>query len=203
LHKNIKIFFNYFLVPVLFIWLGFNLYNQIIQQTDKAASWLKVQHAFIGVHSWKIYLAILLMFANWGVEAFKWKLLMQPLQKITFAKAFKAIFAGTSFAANTPNRVGEYFGRMIYMEEGKRLQSIPLTVTGSFSQLIITLIAGFIGLFFYIQLSTSIPNPDISSFWLKIMLLGCVFVTIICLFIYFKLNWLVAGLTRIPFIRKG
>jgi hypothetical protein len=184
------------------VWLGVNLYNQIIHQTDKAASWQRVQAAFTGVNSWKTYLVVLLMFANWGVEALKWQWLIRPLQSISFANAFKAVFAGTSFAANTPNRVGEYFGRMIYIEEGKRLQSIPLTVTGSFSQLIVTLVAGSIGLCFYIQLSASIPNPSISIFWLQIFLIGSIFVALVCLLIYFKLSWLIAGLTRIPFIQK-
>jgi hypothetical protein len=202
MNKHLKIFFNYFLIPILLIWLGVNLYSQMQHQSDKTESWEKIKNAFTGTDSWKIYLATILLFVNWGMEAWKWKLLMKPLQKLNFLTACKAIFAGTSFAANTPNRIGEYFGRMIYIEEGKRLQSIPLTVTGSFSQLIITLFTGCIGLLYYIQKNSSLFHPSISSFWLKIFGIGCSFVTIVCLLIYFELSWLVTGLTRIPFIRK-
>lgn len=200
--KNIKKFVNYFLVPILLIWLGVNLYNQITNQANKAEAWQNIKQAFIGTKSWEIYTASVLMFLNWGIEAFKWQLLINPLQKINFSTAFKAVFAGTSFAVNTPNRVGEYFGRMIYIEEGKRLQSVPLTIAGSFSQVIITLVVGTIGLFFYIQLNENTANASISSFWLKIFTIGCAFVSIICLLIYFKLNWLISGLTKIPFLSK-
>jgi hypothetical protein len=200
--KNIKIFVNYFLVPILLIWLGVNLYNQITNQANKAEAWQNIKQAFVGVKSWEIYAASALMLLNWGIEALKWQLLIKPLQKINFTTAFKAVFAGTSFAVNTPNRVGEYFGRMIYVEEGKRLQSVPLTIAGSFSQLIITLVVGTIGLFFYIQLNENAASASISSFWLKIFTIGCAFVSVVCLLIYFKMSWLISGITKIPFLNK-
>jgi Lysylphosphatidylglycerol synthase TM region len=187
---------------VLFIWLGFNLYNEITHQENKAKAWQDIKNAFIGEKSWEIYLASILMLANWGIEAFKWQLLISPLQKVSFQTAFKAIFAGTSFAANTPNRVGEYFGRMIYIEEGKRLQSVALTVAGSFSQVLVTLICGTIGLFFYSNISARVDTPTISSFWLNIAGIGALLVSIICTMLYFKMSWLVAALTKIPFIGR-
>ncbi len=202
MNKNIKLFFNYFLVPVLFIWLTFNLYSEINHQKDKVDAWQQIKDAFTGSAAWQIYLAVALMFVNWGIEALKWQWLIKPLQHISFITAYKAIFAGTSFAANTPNRVGEYFGRMIYIEEGKRLQSIPLTVAGSFSQLIVTLLAGGIGLFFYTDIIANTDNPTISPFWLKIILSGTVAVAVLCVLIYFKLGWLTAVLIKIPFLQK-
>ncbi len=202
LNKNVKIFFNYFLIPILLIWLGVNLYNKITHQQNNVESWKNIKTVFTGSISWQIFVVILLMFINWAIEAFKWQLLMSPLQKVSFSTAYKAIFAGTSFAANTPNRVGEYFGRMIYIDEGKRLQSVPLTISGSFSQLIITLIAGSIGLFFYKNFNATSTNSSISGVWLNVFFTGSTFVSIICLLMYFKLTWITKGITRIPFIQK-
>ncbi len=142
------------------------------------------------------------MLANWSIEAAKWRLLMQPLQRLSFLTAFKAVFAGTSFAANTPNRVGEYFGRMIYLEEGKRLQSIPLTVTGSYSQLIITLLMGSIGLVFYIQLAQYSMLTTISLFWLKLFLIGAISVTCFALLVYYKLSFIVNIISKLPWLHK-
>jgi hypothetical protein len=98
--------------------------------------------------------------------------------------------------------VGEYFGRMIYIDEGKRLQSVPLTISGSFSQLIVTLVAGSIGLFFYKDLSSTSTNSSISNVWLNVFFTGSAFVSIVSLLLYFKLSWISKGLTRIPFIQK-
>jgi hypothetical protein len=46
----------------------------------------------------------------------------------------------------TPNRVGEYVGRMLYMPEGSRLKSISVTLVGSLSQLLVTFLSGIAGL---------------------------------------------------------
>ncbi len=201
--KQLKILFNYFLVPALMLWLCINIYNQITKQQNNAANWVQIKHAFYGPQTWKIILAVLLMFVNWAIEALKWQKLIMPLQKMTFWNAYKATFAGTSFAANTPNRMGEYFGRMIYIEEGKRLQSIPLTVTGSFSQLLVTLSFGSIGLLFFTSLVQSAVLPfSINSFWLKIFLIGTAAATVCCYFIYFKLSFITKALSYIPFLKK-
>jgi hypothetical protein len=203
LPKQLKIFFNYFLVPALMIWLCFNIYTEIIKQQNNTASWAQIKKAFYGPQTWKIIVAVLLMFVNWAIEALKWQNLIQPLQKMSFWNAYKATFAGASFAANTPNRMGEYFGRMIYIDEGKRLQSIPLTVTGSFSQLLITLSFGCIGLsFFTLIVQQSIVAFSVNGFWLKIFLTGSIVVTILGYFVYFKLNWIAKAFRYIPFIKK-
>ena len=48
-------------------------------------------------------------------------------------------FSGVSFSVTTPNRSGEYLGRVLYMDEGNRLRVISLTILGSISQLIVTI----------------------------------------------------------------
>ena len=61
----------------------------------------------------KFCLVIILMFVNWGLEAKKWQLLVKSIQKISFLRAFRAIFSGQAFALNTVNGVGEYVGRIV------------------------------------------------------------------------------------------
>ncbi|MFX6258723.1 hypothetical protein ABTF80_21960, partial [Acinetobacter baumannii] len=68
------------------------------------------------------------------------------IQPVSFGKAYKAIFAGQAFAFNTVNSVGEFLGRMFYLDDGNRLRSISLTMVGSLSQLIVTFIMGIAGL---------------------------------------------------------
>ena len=190
------------LIPIVLVLFVGNLISQINHQQSKADSWQKIVDVFTNGVNWQIVVVVALMFVNWAIEALKWKNLIKPLQSLTYLQAYKAVLAGTSFAANTPNRVGEYVGRMVYIQEGKRLQSIPLTVTGSFSQLLITLIAGCIGLAFYIPIVANMLQPPINTFWLKTLLIGSLFVTIIALLIYFKISWLVSGFARIPILHK-
>lgn len=199
--RKLKIFFNYFLAPILLIWLCINIYNEIVNQKNNAESWAQVKQAFYGNKSWMIVLAIMFTIANWSLEAIKWKILIKPLQQISFTTAIKATLAGSSFAANTPNRVGEYFGRMIYLEEGKRLKSIALTVIGSFSQIIVTLVLGCVAIYFYKKYNVNISLLA-NGLWLNIILLGSIAVTVVFVIMYFNIHLISKILARLPFIKK-
>lgn len=146
-------------------------------------------------------LAIVLMFVNWGLEAKKWQLLVKHLQPITFLKAFYAVLSGVAFAINTPNRIGEYGGRVLYIKDGSRVKAVSLAILGSISQLIITLAAGLIGLLYLNNLnifSTTGSAQPLSSLWLHIILYGVLIVTLLTVLFYFRLSWLVKWLEKIP-----
>jgi uncharacterized membrane protein YbhN (UPF0104 family) len=146
LNKNIKIFINYFLGPLLFAWLIFSIYNQIKNQPNIEASWLHIKDSFKSYKILYLFVAVTLVLFNWGIEAKKWQLSVKPVYPVSFKQSFKAILAGVSFSVTTPNRVGEYLGRMLYVPDGSRLKTIAVTLVGSLSQLLITLICGIIGL---------------------------------------------------------
>jgi hypothetical protein len=148
LGKNIKIFINYFLGPLLFAWLAWSIYRQIMNQPQLEASWLRIRESFSSSNIIYLALAILLIPVNWGLEALKWKFSLRYVHKIPFYAAFKAVLSGVSFSVTMPNRVGEYLGRMMYLPEGSRLKTISITLVGSWAQLLITLMTGVIGFIF-------------------------------------------------------
>src|SRR5690242_551562 len=147
LNRNIKIFINYFLGPLLFIWLSWSIYQQVKHQPDIEKTWQHIRESMSGKRILLVVAVILLMIVNWGIEALKWKISVRSIQKVSWLKSLQAVFSGVSFSVSTPNRIGEYLGRVLYMDEGNRLRTISATIVGSLSQLIITLIAGCIGLF--------------------------------------------------------
>ena len=145
---------------------------------------------------WNLVAVIVLMFVNWSVEAIKWKISIRQVQQVSFAKAFKAVLSGVSFSVSTPNRVGEYLGRVMYMDEGNRLKTISITIVGSISQLIITLLMGGIGL--VILRSTIEEGHLISSIWIKVILYGVLLALAVLTVFYFKLSWLTKWVDRLP-----
>src|SRR6266498_1083351 len=174
LNKNIKIFLNYFLGPLLFIWLSVSIYNQVKHQPDLEISWIKIKQSIQSREIWNLVLVIILMLMNWSMEAMKWKISIQRIQPVSFLKSFRAVLSGISFSVNTPNRIGEYLGRVLYMEEGNRLRAVSLTIVCSMSQLIITLFAGLIGLFFIrekIEKGEVMTGFD-SGLWLQVLQYG-------------------------------
>jgi uncharacterized membrane protein YbhN (UPF0104 family) len=195
LNKNIKIFLNYFLGPLLFIWLSVSIYNQIRHQPDLDASWTKIKLSMQSSKIWNLVIVLFLMIVNWSIEAQKWKISIQSVQPVSFLKSFRAVLSGVSFSVNTPNRIGEYLGRVLYMEEGNRLRAVSLTIVSSMSQLIITLLAGLIGLLLIrkrIETGEMMRGFD-SSLWLQVLQYGVIIVLLILTLIYFRLS-LFAGL---------
>jgi hypothetical protein len=154
------------------------------------------------------------MFVNWGIEARKWQVLVRSLQDISFIKAFKAVFSGQSLAVNTPNRVGEYVGRVVYLEEGNRLRGIALTIVGSLSQTIITLVAGLAGMFMMKDTITGALKhilmevgflkrfPELPPVAYDVIFYSVLVGVIVMLIIYFELSYLTRLLERLPFVNK-
>ncbi|HRX94588.1 MAG TPA: lysylphosphatidylglycerol synthase domain-containing protein [Chitinophagaceae bacterium] len=198
--KNIKFFINYFLGPVLFVWLAWSVYRQIMAQPDLGKAWQHVRQSFNSPLIWNLVIVVLLMFVNWAIEAVKWKISVKEVQEVNFAKAFMAVLSGVSFAVSTPNRVGEYLGRVLYMKEGNRLKTISITITGSISQLIITLFIGCIGL--YVLRPAIIEQHLISSLWMQVIFYGVLATAIVLTVFYFRLSWLVKWIEKIPGSRR-
>jgi len=197
--KNIKIFLNYFLGPLLFIWLSASIYNQVRHQPNLGASWIKIKQSMESAKIWNLVIVIFLMLINWAIEAVKWKIAMHNIQRISFFKSFRAVLSGVSFSVNTPNRVGEYLGRVLYMEEGNRLRAVSLTIVCSISQLIVTLFVGLIGLFCIrrkIETGEMIRGFD-SSLWLQVLQYGVITVLVILTLLYFRLSLLARLVDRL------
>ena len=154
------------------------------------------------------------MLVNWGVEARKWQVLVRAIQPMGFLRSFRAVFTGQALAVNTPNRVGEYVGRVLYLDEGNRLRGISLTIVGGMSQLIITLLAGLVGMFFlegtvtgalrHILTESGFLNrfPYFPPMAYEIILYSVLAGTILVLIVYFELSWLTKLLERLPLVHR-
>src|SRR5437762_6135815 len=199
LNKNIKIFINYFVGPLLFIWLSVSIYDQVRHQADLQTSWTRIKQSVQSTEIWDLVMVVFLMLLNWSIEAMKWRLAIQEIQPLGFLKAFRAVLSGVSFSVNTPNRIGEYLGRVLYMEEGNRLRAVSLTIVCSISQLIVTLFVGLIGLFCIrrkIETGEMIRGFD-SSLWLQVLQYGVITVLVILTLLYFRLSLLARLVDRL------
>lgn len=91
-----------------------------------------------------------LMMLNWTLEAFKWRTLVQHMEKISVWKSLKAIFSGITIAIFTPNRVGEYGGRIFHLKKADRIDATLFTIVGSYAQLVVTLVTGIVATVFFL-----------------------------------------------------
>lgn len=199
MNKNIKIIINYLLGPLLFVILSWSLYRQIIKQPDLDLRWSQIKGCWADLRFWIIFG---LMFINWGIEAAKWKRLISPLEQFSFGKATKSVLAGCSITMLTPNRIGEYGGRIMYVAEENRLKAISLTILGSISQLTITMLMGTAGLLIF---KTFFWEADFLSalpwFLNDIILYLSLLVTVILFLVYFKVHFILLLVARVKFLK--
>lgn len=204
LSRNFKIFINYFLGPILFVWISISLYNQVLQQPDLPLAWQQIKQAFTGQQSWKLWMAVLLMPVNWGLETLKWYLLVNKFQQLSFSKAFESVLSGLSLAMNTPNRIGEYGGRVVYLPPSFRMKGVALAIVSSVGQLLVTLIFGWIAL---LILKTELYRVQLggthfSAILLQVFQYSVLFFIAVTGLFFFRMQLLARMLKWIPWLKE-
>jgi hypothetical protein len=200
LSRKLRIFLNYFLGPLLFVVIGLSIYRQVQGQKDATQHWATIRASLEGTQRWRLFAVMALMLFNWGIESLKWKLLLKHILNISYFRAFKSVISGVAFTMITPNRTGEFIGRVFYVPDGSRIRAAALTLVGSASQMIITLSAGGTGLFVlrnYLSKHTD-QLQGLSLYWLNGLLYGTGVCLCLALLFYFRISWLMKIIEKIP-----
>tara|TARA_B110000196_G_scaffold256854_1_gene227138 strand:+ start:946 stop:1923 length:978 start_codon:yes stop_codon:yes gene_type:complete len=150
-----------------------------------------------------IVLVILMMFLNWFLESLKWRFLISKIEKISIKCSIRAIFSGITVSAFTPNRVGEYAGRVFCLNRADRIQGVLITVIGSMAQLITTIVFGLIGI---LLLPNLMPEFDalLSEiiFAYPIMLFIIILLSILLVTLFLNASVFSVVLSKFNFLKK-
>lgn len=123
------------------------VYKQILEKHDLHQwldLWSKIQ---LQENVWYLLIInVILLFINILIESYKWKFLVSKLEVIKLNQAFTAVLSGMSVSMFLPNRVGDYLGRVFVLQKASHVKGILVTIIGSLAHIIVTFVAGFIGL---------------------------------------------------------
>ena len=144
-----------------------------------------------------ISLVSLLMFINWGLEAIKWKRLVSHVEKISMWTAIESVFCGLTWAVFTPNRIGEYGGRVFFLSPKRRIMGVVAMAVGNIGQMVLTNVFGAIALCFFLY---RFIDLDFRLFY-ALMALSVIFCLFFIIF-YFNIKWLNGILLSFRFTRK-
>jgi hypothetical protein len=189
LNKSTKITINYLLGAILSALLLWQVGRQLQQQYG--------EHGWRLLHTGKkIYLLFCLVLVplNLAVEAFKWQLLVAHAQKIRFSRALNSVLSGIAFSLVTPNRLGEYPGRLLFLRQQNTPRLVSVSVLGAFAQLIALFSFGLTGLLYY-----NLRFPGLTA---QVALCGTVLVVILLLFIYKKYDWWATRIEKIKWLAQ-
>jgi hypothetical protein len=201
-NKNIKILLNYVIGPLVFCLLAWSIYRQLIRQNNWRVSLAHAWQAICGAEGWKLGLTMALMLANWGLEARKWQIVIKRVQRLSFIQSCKAVFTGTTLAFFTPNRIGEYMGRILYLDEGTRVKAISLTIVCSMGQLLVTWWVGIAGILYLRAYGNTELLHTFAGLWLNMVLYFALAAAVVLTLFYFRLAGLVRWMEKIPRLKK-
>ncbi|MCW2118125.1 hypothetical protein [Flavobacterium sp. 7A] len=92
---------------------------------------------------------LLLSILNRYFEILKWKNLASYIRPISTLESTKQVLAALTAGVFTPNGVGEYAGKALYFDKSDTKQVIFLNLICNGIQMVLTVIFGFFGLFYF------------------------------------------------------
>ncbi|MDB5138625.1 MAG: hypothetical protein JWR12_541 [Mucilaginibacter sp.] len=140
---------------------------------------------------------VLLMIVNWVLESLKWRHLTRVLSPMSIWKAIESVFCGLTWAVFTPNRIGEYGGRVMFLPNRRRIHGVFAMAVGSFGQNVITNVLGSGAIVWFVYTYLHL------NAWLMagITVVALGFMALMLTF-YFNIKWMVSLLNRIKFLKK-
>lgn len=189
-----KILLNYILAPSLMVLLLGLIYRQIVQKGGFEAQWTDLKQHWRQGNQFLLFCVALLAPLNWMLEATKWKMLLHKIEPVPFRKALASTLTGIAFSIVTPNKIGDFAGRILYLHNKNKLRAAIATLISNLSQTIVTYAFGIAGLIYF-----NISHP---GSWQRITLIAALISAALLAFIYLRIDLLAGWAENRKWLRK-
>ena len=139
-------------------------------------------------------IAALLLPLNISLEVRKWQILAGTAMTCSFLQSLRSVLGGIAASLVTPNRIGEYPGRIMMMDGAVSTRLISVSVLGACAQMLSLMLAGLAGLGYYTAMH---PRPH----YFLVFAITAVFTAFIVL-LYFSFERWAPRIEHIPWLRR-
>jgi uncharacterized membrane protein YbhN (UPF0104 family) len=195
--KNISFILKVVIV-ILALWF---LYQKVFANEDLNEMYQWFLSTLSKQHSWPLLLVLVLMFVNWLLDAVKWKYLIKKEEPVSLWLSIKAVFLGITVSIFTPNRVGEFGGRVFCLEKANRIKAILITILGNMGQLLATIIFGTLALVYYLYTYSGFLEGE-ANYWFIILLFLAATMLFMLIALYLNASWFTSFFNKFKFLRK-
>ncbi len=197
MNKTQKTYLNIFIKVLIVALTSWFVYSKISHQQN-----LKQFNALIsefdGASIWLILsLVVVMMLANWFLEVVKWRHLSKKIEPLSWWTAIRSVFCGLTWAIFTPNRIGEYGGRVLLLHPENRASGAVAMGVGLFAQLVLTSVFGALSIAWFVQ--TFLPTPVFVK--LAVWMIASIYASAF-LVLYFNVQWIDALVGKVKFLTK-
>ena len=178
--------------------LAFGFIFQKLSNNENIANFKLLTNTISPSSVWIVLIALLLlMLLNWFLEALKWKYLLRSVEKISTWKAVESVFCGLTWAVFTPNRIGEFGGRVFFLSPRKRVIGVISMSVGAIGQMVVTNVFGSLALLWFVWSFMSL-NVIVNYALTFLVAIFCVFF----LLFYFNIQLIDNLLARVKSIKR-
>ncbi len=194
--KSKRLFSNFIKVAIVIFAFWF-IYTKLTSNSD-LEKFIVLINTLPKAEIWIVLSVVMfLMLINWGIEAVKWRRLIKPIEAISLWRSVESVFCGLTWAIFTPNRVGEYGGRVFFLSPKRRIVGIVAMAVGNIGQMVITNVFGAIALSIFIFRFNLLDY----RLCLAVFAIAAIFCLFFLLF-YFNIKWLNTLLLSIKYTQK-
>lgn len=176
------------------------MFYQISREQQLASLWTSFVSTLSYQKAWYLVGALLLMPVNWSIESIKWGSLVRKYEAISFKTSFYAIMSGLTLGILTPGRIGEYGGRVLFVEAENNWKAVITTFVTSMSQHVVNLTFGACCAILFVYFNFGIS---------QLLLIGSLFfvfsMSLVAYALYFHIDTLKKFFKRvkIPYLSKA
>jgi len=180
-----------FIFPLVGLTIACVIYFQLSERLS-AIDFNKLEVSSINLFF--ILISIILMLVNWSLEAYKWGALVDRFQSLSFSKKLISVLMGLSIGFLTPNRIGDYAGRLRFISPSNRMQSIHASFVASVYQTAVTLLVGGVGLAYWLD-QEILSTHQVSLIYLILLIVSLGFVLLL-----FRMKWMISQIIALRFL---
>jgi len=134
-----------------------------------------------------VIMPLCLMFVNWGLESYKWKLLVSKIVETDIFSCIKTVLISLYLGLFTPNRIGELAGRVVLLENKDKMQGVIMATIGSYSQGLVTFFNGCLAACLFVILHNNHLKIE-SDIIRGLLILASVLMIIVAVISFFHLH---------------
>lgn len=167
------------------------LYFELTKQKNLPEIWASFKSQLTNANLIWLFLALALMPFNWLAESQKWRVFICRFEPMSQWKALQAVCAGVAVSLFTPNRIGAYGGRILFVQPENRWKAVVATLVGNFAQMLVLFSMGMLGLI-WLAAYFKYLEPG----YLKGFALAALAILVLLYWIYFNAGHFLLGAQR-------
>ena len=166
---------------LLFIVCSIAIYEKVLINEHWVQYSKIVQKQLFIIPSYQWGILLFLMCFNFFIESVKWKIAVASTNPISIVKSIQSVFVGQAFAFFTPNRIGEFVGRTLFLETGNKMMGMAQMAWAAYAQLLVTICVGVLAIY----LNLSFYGMTDWFWWVKMLSPG---IGLLAIFLFFYKN---------------